>query len=72
MRGTLKIVNTPDGVVIREIFASGECAYRVTPLGDWHYCGDHKGPWVGLLHPVPDHIRDALAEFDTANGLTAV
>jgi hypothetical protein len=67
---TLKLTNTPAGVVIREISASGECAYRVTPLGEWHYCGDHKGPWLCIsADKVPARVRDALAKFDTANGL---
>ena len=70
----IKVAGTPQGTVIREILASGERAYRITPTGQWHYCGDHKGPWVGChREEVPQRIWDALAKYDsTMPLLTAV
>lgn len=52
MMGTVKAAKTLDGIVIREIFAGGERSYRLSPEGHWHYCADHKGPWVGV------HVND--------------
>lgn len=52
---------TPQGFVVRRIFASGEDAYRKNFDGSWDHCSGHKGPWVGTnAIYVP---REVLAEM---------
>ena len=58
----IRVVDTPLGYVAREFHATGERAYRRTPEGAWHYCPDHKGPWLGVsLAEVPHQFRAAIA-----------
>lgn len=62
MSTTIRVVDTPLGYVAREILPVGERAYRRTPEGAWHYCSDHKGPWLGVaMAEVPNHVRAAIA-----------
>lgn len=62
MSTTIRVVGTTLGYVAREFHPTGERAYRRTPEGAWHYCPDHKGPWVGVaLAEVPDRVRAAIA-----------
>lgn len=42
----LKTAHTPDGFVVREIFPTGERAYRKNLDGSFAATADHKGPWV--------------------------
>lgn len=59
---TLKVAETPDGRVVRDILPTGECAWRKTAAGDYHYCADHKGPWVGVSwFDIPIAVRVALS-----------
>lgn len=58
---SIRIAQTPFGTIAREIFPCGERAYRLSPLGHWDYCPDHKGPWLGVTaSDVPEHIKDAI------------
>lgn len=47
-RKDLKVTKTPEGIVVRIIRASGECAYRKNFDGSWVMTCDHKGPWVSI------------------------
>ena len=68
-----QIVNTPAGIVVREILASGERAYRLNPLGQWDYSSDHKDRWTRLPGTeVPSHILAVLADYDSRVPVTAV
>ncbi len=63
-------VRTEDGLVIREIGVSGECAWRINNDRTWARCLDHKGPWVSIAeNDVPlrvlyalDQLREVLAK----------
>ena len=63
------ICRTPAGIVLRDIFASGERAWRLNDNGTWAYCGDHKGPWVTEyeIH-VPAHVFNAIVAWRAING----
>lgn len=57
-------VQTPEGIVVRRIWATGENAYRRAANNLWDYCADHKGPWVGVRgDDVPADVWRALDDF---------
>lgn len=56
--GSIKVVNTPDGTVVRQLMPGGEKAWRWHIDNSWAYCGDHKGPWVTV--DSKDVPRDVL------------
>lgn len=58
----IEVTRTPEGVVVRRIYVSGESAWRRDTGGSWSYCADHKGPWVGV-DDVPPMIHTALGNF---------
>lgn len=57
----IKVTNTPGYTVVRQIFPSGERAYRIGDDGLWEACSGHKGPWVKVRsRDVPQRVRDAI------------
>lgn len=69
----IKTVRTPEGVVAREIFATGERAWRLANDQRWHACADHKGPWVSVAFDrVPVRVRDAVEVFRTNEAAQAM
>ncbi len=62
---TLKVVRHPDRTMIREIFPSGERAYRCWKDGGWDYSPDHKDFWVAMPEQdVPLRFKAAMAVVD--------
>lgn len=60
---SIKTAKTQEGIVVRVISASGECAYRENWNGSWDRCADHKGPWVSVNKIyVPREVLRAVAE----------
>ncbi len=58
----LKIAKTPEGIVFRRIWPSGEDAWRKTSNDEWYHCVAHKGPWVGVRYQeVPHEVLVAAA-----------
>lgn len=58
---SIKVTNTPEFTIVREIFPSGERAYRLGNDGLWDACPDHKGPWTPVpSDKVPQRIRSAI------------
>lgn len=57
-------VRTDEGIVIREIGASNERAWRLNDDRTWAVCLDHKGPWVSIPDvEVPVRILHALQDL---------
>lgn len=57
-------VRTEEGVVIREIGVSSECAWRLNNDRTWARCLDHKGPWVSIQEiDVPIDVLFALQDL---------
>lgn len=55
----IRTAETPEGFVVREIFPSGERAYRLHDDGTITYCGNHFGPWVSIDGlDVPGEVLD--------------
>jgi len=48
---TVSTTRTPEGVVVRRQWPSGECFWRRVHNGDWSYCASHKGPWLSADPP---------------------
>jgi hypothetical protein len=58
---SIKVTNTPGFTVVREIFPSGERAYRLGNDGLWEHSPDHKDLWFIIASDkVPQRIRDAV------------
>jgi hypothetical protein len=56
---------TPDGLVVRKIWPSGECAWRENKDQTVSVCLDHEGPWLTeRWDNVPEGV---LARFMEAN-----
>jgi hypothetical protein len=61
---SIQTVVTLEGVVIREIAPSGECAYRMGNDGKWNYSQSHKNFWLGVASSeVPKRFKDAFLKF---------
>ena len=56
---TIQVVTTWAGIVVREIFPTGERAWRLNWDGTWDYSPDHKDRWLGVIE-VPQQIADAV------------
>jgi hypothetical protein len=64
---SIKIAQTPDGPVVRQITPSGERSWRRERDGTTSGA-DHKGPWarVNAIY-VPAEVLETFDEMDHAN-----
>lgn len=70
---SIKIARTPDGVVARDVWPSGEQSFRMGNDHRWQRCLGHKGQWINVAFDrVPVRIRDAVEVFRTNEAARAM
>lgn len=64
----LVCAGTPEGFVVRRIWADREDAWRRAPDGAWSHCAGHKGPWIvtNAIYVPADVLRVFCAAMDMA------
>jgi|HubBroStandDraft_6_1064221.scaffolds.fasta_scaffold514425_2 hypothetical protein len=67
----LIVASTPDGLVIRRIFACGEDAWRKAPDGAWDHSTGNKGPWIrsNAIFVPAEVLREVAILHDTGKAI---